>query len=77
MTRSVDLSRPDLIEYLANTPSAWQPQDETDHDADHSDESASNRLARLDAALLALIDPLDCESADLPIVLDRALQQSL
>ena len=72
MSQTVDMSRADLIEYLANTPTAWQV-----NDTDESDDSVSNRLARLDTALLSLIDPIDCEPDDVPSILDRALEQSL
>lgn len=77
MSQTVDMKRSDLIEYLANTPAAWQLHGQTNDDSDESDDSSSSRLARLDAALLSLIEPLNCQPEDIATILDRALEQSL
>lgn len=80
LARSVDLSRDDLVDYLVSTPAIWDAPTSPEHDDDEDGGGSENfdeRLARLDAALLALIDPLDCAVADIPKILDRALEQSL
>jgi len=77
MSQTVDMQRSDLVDYLANTPAAWQLHSQTSEDAAESDDTMSSRLARLDNALLSLIDPLECPPEDIATILDRALEQSL
>lgn len=66
------LARTDVVEYLASNAGAWRRAiDEAGAPA------IEELLDSLDAALLALIDPLGCPADEIPALLDRALQQSL
>jgi hypothetical protein len=68
------LNRDDAFEYLANSRDPW----ETDIPAGSEDrEPLSQLVEKLDATVFGLIEALDADSADLPRLLDQALQGSL
>ncbi|MGE0852985.1 MAG: DEAD/DEAH box helicase [Hyphomicrobiaceae bacterium] len=80
------LTREDAFEYLANSREAWtSPVDEMQADA--ADEEAedgavegeplSHLVEKLDTAVFGLVEALEADSADLPRLLDEALQRSL
>lgn len=74
------LQRPDSIEYLANSREAWVSAAEhssSESTASEEAEPLSHLVERLDAAVFSLIEALDADSADLPRLLDEALQGSL
>lgn len=69
------LERGDAWEYLANNREAWTVSDES---VDNNEEESMPRLIeRLDITILGLIEALDSDSADLPILLDETLNGSL
>jgi hypothetical protein len=65
-------SRPDAMEYLANSQEAWFPGDLPD-----DNETIADLIERLDATVLGLVEALDCDTAQLPALLDAALTGSL
>lgn len=69
------LSRPDAFEYLANSKDAWF----TKTDGTPADEvtALENDIDKLDAMILSMVEALDCNAHDLPVLLDEALQGSL
>lgn len=76
--------RADAVEYLANSREGWRTPDEEagDDDEDEEDgaveqEPLSQLVEKLDATVFGLIESLDADSADLPRLLDEALQGSL
>lgn len=72
LARTGVLQRADAVEYLANQREAWS------HDAMREGEEPLPILVeRLDAAVLGLIEALDADSANLPQLLDEALNGSL
>jgi hypothetical protein len=77
------LNRGDAFEFLANAREAWQSADDApaDHDEDKEGIDNSEPLAqiveKLDAMVFGLVEALDAESAELPRLLDEALQGSL
>lgn len=74
------LQRRDAVEYLANSREAWiSSADQSSGDGAAGDETEplSHLVERLDAAVFSLIEALDADSADLPRLLDQALQGSL
>lgn len=84
LTRDGVLTRDDALEYLANSRDAWKTAtDEAEHKADDDDNEAddqeplSHLVEKLDATIFGLIEALDADSADLPRLLDEALQGSL
>jgi superfamily II DNA/RNA helicase len=72
LARTGVFSRDDAMEYLVNAREAWFPQD-LESDA----ESIESLIERLDATVFGLVEALDCDSADLPRMLDEALAGSL
>lgn len=64
--------RADAMEYLANAQEAWFPQD---HAADA--EPIESLIEKLDATVFGLIEALDSGSAELPRLIDEALNGSL
>lgn len=69
------LNRDDALEFLANSRDPWnvvEPPDEDD-----KSEPLFQLVERLDATVFGLIEALDADSADLPRLLDEALQGSL
>ncbi|MBN4678614.1 DEAD/DEAH box helicase, partial [Pandoraea nosoerga] len=60
--------RADAMEYLANAQEAWFPQD---HAADA--EPIESLIEKLDATVFGLIEALDSGSAELPRLIDEAL----
>jgi hypothetical protein len=77
------LDRDDAFEYLCNAREAWAVNEATDGDADDEDEVSADGeplahlVERLDATVFGLIEALDADSADLPRLLDDALNGSL
>jgi DEAD/DEAH box helicase len=69
------LQRSDAIEYLANSREAWVAA--ADEGAGDETVPLSHLVERLDAAVFSLIEALDADNADLPRLLDEALQGSL
>jgi hypothetical protein len=75
--------RADAVEYLANSREGWRTPDEEAGDVDEDDDGAveqeplSQLVEKLDATVFGLIEALDADSADLPRLLDEALQGSL
>jgi hypothetical protein len=69
------LDREDAFEYLANSRDPWNV-DELASEDDES-EPLSQLVEKLDATVFGLIEALDADSADLPRLLDEALQGSL
>jgi hypothetical protein len=67
------LNRPDVLEYLANSREPWNANTGTLDDA----EPLSELVEKLDATVFGLIEALDADRADLPRLLDEALQGSL
>jgi hypothetical protein len=72
LARSGVLQRADAVEYLANQQDGWGQDVPAD-----GEEPLSILIERLDAAVLGLIEALDADSADLPALLDEALNGSL
>lgn len=69
------LDREDAFEYLANSREPWNANEPAGDD-DES-EPLSQLVDKLDATVFGLIEALDADSADLPRLLDDALQGSL
>lgn len=72
----------DAYEYLANNREAWvEPEDDAPgddgEDTPPKQEPFSQLVEKLDATVLGLIEALDADSDDLPMLLDEALQGSL
>lgn len=66
--------RADAMDYLSNAQEAWFPPGPVGDDAA---DSAESLVERLDATVLGLIEALDSNSAELPLLLDQALTGSL
>jgi len=86
------LNQDDAYEYLANSREAWKSEEEEVTEEEEVDEDEgeegeegeeekreplSQLVEKLDATVFGLIDALDADSADLPRLLDEALQGSL
>lgn len=69
------LNRDDAIEYLANSREPWNAPDPPDLEDDA--EPLTHLVEKLDATVFGLIEALDADAADLPRLLDEALQSSL
>ena len=69
------LDRADAFEYLANSRDPWNAAEPPNED-DES-EPLAQLVEKLDATVFGLIEALDADSADLPRLLDEALQGSL
>ena len=69
------LNRADALEYLANSRDPWNAPDAPAREEDS--EPLSQLVEKLDATVFGLIEALDTDSADLPGLLDEALQGSL
>jgi hypothetical protein len=69
------LNRADAFEFLANSRDPWNAQGPV-VDGDES-EPLPQLVEKLDATVFGLIEALDADSADLPRLLDEALQGSL
>jgi hypothetical protein len=67
------LNRADVFEYLANSRDPWNAVDA----AGDESEPLSHLVEKLDATVFGLIEALDADGADLPRLLDEALQGSL
>jgi len=72
LSRTGVLKRDDAVEYLANSREAWQSAGDRE-----GEDSLTSLLERLDSAVLGLVEALDADAADLPRLLDEALQGSL
>lgn len=70
-----NLPKGNVIEYLANAPSAWSLGGDDLEAEDHAE--FEKHLATLDAAILCLIERLDASPEELPGILDDALRNSL
>ena len=68
------LSRADALEYLANSREPWTIDSTADAEGN---EPLSQLVEKLDATVFGLIEALDANIADLPRLLDEALQGSL
>jgi hypothetical protein len=68
------LNRDDALEYLANSREPWNADVSPDSE---DSEPLSQLVEKLDATVFGLIEALDADSADLPRLLDEALQGSL
>jgi hypothetical protein len=79
------LTRDDAFEYLANSREAWiTPSDHDDTELEDDNnapellkEPLENLVERLDIAVFSLIEALDSDVDELPILLDEALRGSL
>ncbi len=69
------LDREDAFEYLANSREPWNVAEPADGEDDS--EPLSHLVEKLDATVFGLVEALDADSADLPRLLDEALQGSL
>lgn len=72
LARSGTLNRADAFEYLANNRDAWDI-----HVDEEDDEPFEILLEKLDHAILGLVEALDADDADLPQLIDEALNGSL
>jgi len=72
LARSGTLNRTDAFEYLANNRDAWAI-----HVDEEGDEPFEFLLEKLDNAILGLVEALDADDADLPRLIDEALNGSL
>ena len=78
LSRSGTLDRDDAFEYLANSREAWSDEEDVILDDADEDLVPLNQLVeKLDAVVFGLVDALDADRADLPALLDEALQGSL
>lgn len=93
LAREGVLERADAIEYLSNSREAWKSQaednlllgiaepprdaDEVEDEEKIEEEPMSHLVEKLDATVLGLVEALDADSDDLPLLLDEALQGSL
>ena len=66
------LDREDAFEYLANNNEAWRDVPREEHE-----EPFEYLLERLDGIVLSLIDALDADKEDLPLLIDQMLTGSL
>lgn len=77
------LGREDALDYLCNAREAWSideagaDEDEDDVEAEAAREPLAHLVERLDAAVFGLIEALDADAAELPRLLDEALNGSL
>tara|TARA_R100000306_G_scaffold62551_2_gene73128 strand:- start:4304 stop:7711 length:3408 start_codon:yes stop_codon:yes gene_type:complete len=72
LARNGTLNRDDAFEYLANNRDAW------DVNVDEEDDEPFELLVeKLDHAILGLVEALDADEADLPQLIDQALNGSL
>lgn len=69
----------DALEYLANAREAWSIDEEEEggEDDEDADNSFTELVEKLDATVFGLIEALDSDAADLPRLLDEALNGSL
>ena len=65
------------FEYLANAREAWSIDEEEREEDDGGDNSFTALVEKLDATVFGLIEALDSDAADLPRLLDEALNGSL
>ncbi|TPE46533.1 DEAD/DEAH box helicase [Amaricoccus solimangrovi] len=72
LARSGTLNREDAFEYLANNRDAWNI-----HVDEEGDEPFELLLEKLDNAIFGLVEALDADDADLPRLIDEALNGSL
>ena len=72
LARGGTLSRTDAFEYLANNRDAWNI-----HVDEEGDEPFELLLEKLDQAIFGLVEALDADDADLPRLIDEALNGSL
>ena len=72
LARSGTLNREDAFEYLANNRDAWDI-----HVDEEDDEPFELLLEKLDHAIFGLVEALDADDADLPQLIDEALNGSL
>ncbi len=72
LSRGRILDRADAYEYLVNSRDSWEI---TDNEQD--EEPLEYLLEKLDNSILGLIEALDADSADLPRLIDEALNGSL
>lgn len=72
MARNGTLNREDAFEYLANNRDAWDI-----HVDEEGDEPFELLLEKLDHAIFGLVEALDADDADLPRLIDEALNGSL
>ena len=72
LARNGTLNREDAFEYLANNRDAWDI-----HVDEEDDERFELLLEKLDHAILGLVEALDADGADLPRLIDEALNGSL
>jgi hypothetical protein len=75
LARNGVLNRTDAIEYLANSRDPWNAQDLPGLPEDA--EPLPHLVEKLDATVFGLVEALDADAADLPRLLDEALQSSL
>jgi hypothetical protein len=72
------LGRDDAIEYLANSREAWTAADaQSDNPEGPEIEPLQQLVERLDATVFGLVEALDANAEDLPLLLDQALTGSL
>ena len=69
------LDRADAFEYLANSRDPWNAAEPPNEDDEN--EPLAQLVEKLDATVFGLIEALDADNADLPRLLDEALQGSL
>ncbi len=72
LARTNVFERDDAFEYLANNRAAWHVDQSED-----DDESFDRLLEKLDTTILGLIEALEADSAQLPNLIDEALNGSL
>ena len=72
LARGGILNQADAFEYLANSREAWDIQVD-----EEGDEPLERLLEKLDNTILGLIEALDAETDDLPLLIDEALNGSL
>lgn len=72
LARSGTLNREDAFEYLANNRDGWDI-----HVDEEGDEPFELLLEKLDHAIFGLVEALDADDADLPRLIDEALNGSL
>lgn len=72
LARSGTLNREDAFEFLANNRDAWDI-----HVDEEDDEPFELLLEKLDHAIFGLVEALDADDADLPQLIDEALNGSL
>ena len=72
LARKGRLSQKDAFEYLANSSAAWDIQDDK-----NAKVSIDELLDRLDSVLLGLVEAMDADTDQLPLLIDEALTGSL